>query len=138
MSTTACTIHIANSAFDNNNIIGSLYIFSSDVTFSGYKRFENCIEPSNRRENRFYCQEGGGITSFQSTVTFTGPGISTLVNNQARRGGAIVANEFQSKITMHYTETIITNNTATNGNVGGISLYRSDIEIRGYCMYLLQ
>ena len=35
--------------------------------------------------------KGGAITNFQSTVTFTGPGISTLVNNQARRGGAIVA-----------------------------------------------
>ena len=91
MSMTVCTIHmhIANSAFDNN--IGSLYIFSSDVTFSGYTRFENCTEPSNRRENRYYYQKGGAITNFQSTVTFTGPGISTLVNNQARRGGAIVA-----------------------------------------------
>ena len=36
---------------------------------------------------------------------------------------------------MHYTEIVIANNTATSGNGGGISLYRSDIEIRGYCIF---
>ena len=129
MLTIGCTTHIVDSAFDHN--LGSLYIFNSNLTISGYTTFENCAEPSNKTatEDVFTRQEGGAITSFQSTVIFTGA--TSLLNNQARRGGAILATE--SKI-MIYGETIIANNTATNSNGGGISLYQSDLEIKGNCI----
>ena len=129
MFTIGCTTHIADSAFDHN--LGSLYIFNSNLTISGCTTFENCAEPSNKTatEDALTCQEGGAITSFQSTVIFTGA--TSLLNNQARCGGAILSTE--SKI-MIYGETTIANNTATNSNGGGISLYQSDLEIKGNCI----
>ena len=129
MFTIGCSTHIADSAFDHN--LGSLYIFNSNLTISGCTTFENCAEPSNKTatEDALTCQEGGAITSFQSTVIFTGA--TSLLNNQARRGGAILSTE--SKI-MIYGETTIANNTATNSNGGGISLYQSDLEIKGNCI----
>ena len=129
MFTVGCTTHIADSAFDHN--LGSLYIFDSNLTISGDTTFENCAEPSNKTatEDALTRQEGGAITSFQSTVIFTGA--TSLLNNQARHGGAILATE--SKI-MIYGETTIANNTATNSNGGGISLYQSDLEIKGNCI----
>ena len=129
MFTIGCTTHIADSAFDHN--LGSLYFFNINLTISGCTTFENCAEPSNKTatENALTRQEGGAITSFQSTVIFTGA--TSLLNNQARRGGAILAAE--SKI-MIYGETTIANNTATNSNGGGISLYQSDLEIKGNCI----
>ena len=129
MLTIGCLTHIADSAFDHN--LGSLYIFNSNLTISGYTTFENCAEPSNKTatEDALTRQEGGVITSFQSTVIFTGA--TNLLNNQARHGGAILATE--SKI-MIYGETTIANNTATNSNGGGISLYQSDLEIKGNCI----
>ena len=128
MFTIGCTTHIADSAFDHN--LGSLYIFNSNLTISGYTTFENCAEPSNKTatENVLTRQEGGAITSFQSTVIFTGA--TSLLNNQARRGGAILSTE--SKIMIH-GETTIANNKATNSNGGGISLYQSDLDIKGNC-----
>ena len=124
-----CSTHIANSTFDHN--LGSLYTFNSNLTFSGYTRFENCAEPSNKiaTEDVQIVQEGGAITSFQSTFIFTG--VSSLLNNQARSGGAILATG--SKIMM-YGETTIANNTATISNGGGISLQQSDLEIKGNCV----
>ena len=129
MFTIGCSTHIADSAFDHN--LGSLYIFNSNLTISGYTTFENCAEPSNKTatEDALTRQEGGAITSFQSTVIFTGA--TSLLNNQARHGGAILSTE--SKI-MIYGETTIANNTATNRNGGGISLYQSDLEIKGNCI----
>ncbi len=59
-------------------------------------------------------------------MVFTG--ISDLSNNQARRGGAILA--IESKIMMH-GETTVANNTAIDSNGGGISLQQSDLEIKG-------
>ena len=72
--------------------------------------------------------EGGAITSFQSTVIFTG--VSSISNNQARRGGAILATE---SIIMIYGATTIANNTATDSSGGGISLQQSDLEVKGNC-----
>ena len=123
--TTESSTHIANGTFDYNS--GSLYIFNSNLTFSGYTRFENCAEQSNKLA--IGLEEGGAITSFQSTVIFTG--VSSLSNNQARRGGAILATE--SKLMM-YGETTIANNTATVSSGGGISLQQSDLEVRGNCI----
>ena len=129
MFTIGCTTHIADSAFDHN--LGSLYIFNSNLTISGYTTFENCAEPSNKTatEDVLTRQEGGAITSLQSTVIFTGA--TSLLNNQARRGGAILSTE--SKIMIH-GETTIVNNNATDSNGGGISLYQSDLEIKGNCI----
>ena len=130
MFTIGCTTHIADSAFDHN--LGSLYIFNNNLTISGCTTFENCAEPSNKTatEDALTRQEGGAITSFQSTVIFTGA--TSLLNNQARRGGAILATE--SKIMIYGKKTTIANNTATNSNGGGISLYQSDLEIKGNCI----
>ena len=100
-----CSTHIANSMFNHN--LGSLYTFNSNLTFSGYTRFENCAEPSNKTasEDLQIVQEGGAITSLA-----TG-----------------------SKIMM-YGDTTIANNKATDSNGGGISLYQSDLEIKGNCI----
>ena len=125
IATVGSSTYITNGTFDYNS--GSLYSFNSNLTFSGYTRLENCAVQSNSpAEAR---EEGGAITSFQSTVIFTG--VSSLSNNQARRGGAILATE--SKIMM-YGETTIANNTATVSSGGGISLRQSDLEVRGTCI----
>ena len=116
---TESSTHIANGTFDYNT--GSLSIFNSHLTFSGYTRLENCAEKSNKTAE--------AITSVQSTLIFTG--VSSLFNNQARRGGAILA--IESKIIM-YGETTIANNTATVSSGGGISLQQSDLEVRGNCI----
>ena len=113
MSSINCLIHITDSTFYHNS--GSLYLFNSNLTVSGYTTFENCGEPSNKTVGDR--EEGGAITSsVQSTVIFTGPGVSSLSNNQARRGGAILA--IESKIIM-YGETTIANNTAMDSSGGG-------------------
>ena len=117
-------IIITNGTFDYNS--GSLYIFNSNLTFSGYTRLENNAEQLNKTAKAR--EEGGAITTFQSTVIFTG--VSSLSNNQARRGGAILA--IESKIMM-YGETTIANNTATVSSGGGISLQQSDLQVRGNC-----
>ena len=123
--TIASFSHITNGTFDYNS--GSLYIFNSNLTFSAYTRLENCTKQSNKTINAL--EEGGAITSFQSTVIFTG--VSSLSNSQARRGGAILA--IKSKIMM-YGETTIANNTATVNSGGGISLQQSDLQVRGNCI----
>ena len=130
LSTTECSIHVKNVTF--NRSLGSLYIFNSNLTISGNCKFENCLEPLNKLTavNQLLQphQEGGAITSFQSTVIFTG--LSILSNNQARQGGSILATE---STIMMYGETTIVNNRATNSSGGGISLQQSDLEIQGNC-----
>ena len=127
-----CSTHIANSTFDYN--LGSLYVFNSNLTFSGYIVFETSTEPLNKTSTEnplpFQIQEGGAITSDQSTIIFAGE--SNLSNNQARQGGAIFASG--SKVLM-YGKTIIANNTATIiSSGGGISLQQSTLEIQGKCI----
>ena len=112
-------MHITDGIFDHNS--GSLYIFNSNLTFSGYISFKNCEEPS-KMVSTLLVLVGGAITSFQSTVIFTG--VTDLSNNQARRGGAILA--IESKI-MIYGETTVANNTATDSSGGGIALQQSDL-----------
>ena len=77
-----CSTHIASSTFDHN--LGSLYTFNSNLTFSGYTRFENCAEPSNKTATKdtLTIQEGGSVTSFQSTVIFTGVSTFFLITKQ--------------------------------------------------------
>ena len=127
-----CSLHIANSEFYHN--LGSLYVFNSNLTFSDDTHFENCTEPSNKTatEDLHIFQEGGAITSFQSTLIFTEESNITISNNQARSGGAILATE--SKIIVHVRTTVmIANNIATDSNGGGVSLQQSELEIKGNC-----
>ena len=125
MLTIDCSTHITDSTFNHN--LGSLYVFNSNLTFSGYTSFENGAEPSN--EIASAREEGGAITSFQSTVIFAG--VINLSKNEARRGGAVLATE--SKVLI-YGEIIIADNAATNGSGGGIYLYQCDLQIKGNCI----
>ena len=67
MVTTDCSVHITDGIFDHN--LGSLYIFNSNLSFSGYISFKNCEEPSKMvstlRSTLFSTQirpEGGAIS----------------------------------------------------------------------------
>ena len=128
MFTRLSSTHIGNTIFKNN--IGSICLYNSNLTFYGNITFENCMESPNKTEDELKVQEGGAITSFQSRILFTG--VSKLVNNAARDGGAILAT--QSTLTM-YSQTAIASNCATNssGSGGGIYLLQSEVEIIGDC-----
>ena len=123
------TVSITNSSFLHNE--GSLFIFSrSNLTFNGFNNFENCLEPTNMVNDRL-AQEGGAITSYQSTVVFNDE--ITFIGNQARHGGgAILATE--STVTV-YGEMTIANNLAVvnDGRGGGIQLSHSDLQVKGSC-----
>ena len=124
-----CSTHITNSRFDENK--GSLYTFNSNVTFSGHLTLENYMEPVIAGKE-VTSQEGGAITSFQSTVIFTRESVVRFSNNRASDGGALLATE--STITI-YGETTIANNMA-NSSGGGISLKQSRLEIKGMCQFV--
>ena len=121
-----CTTHISNSTFDQN--IGSLYMYNSKLTLSGYLKFENFTE-ALRLGNGTTSEGGGAIISFQSTVIFATESIVYLSYNTARNGGAILAID---STLMIYGETTIANNVA-NVSGGGISLKQSRLEIEGNC-----
>ena len=124
MFTLQCSTQITGSTFHYN--LGSLYTSNGNLTFSGQSKFVNCVEPSMK--TLLAHQEGGALTSFQSTVTFNGE--TSFLNNQARQGGAILA--IESTI-MLYGATTIANNTATDNSGGGASLQQSDLEVKGSC-----
>ena len=124
-----CSTHITNSRFDEN--IGSFYSFNSNLNFSGHLTFENSMEPVISG-NRVSSQEGGAITSFQSTVIFARESIVQFSNNQASHGGALLATD--SMITI-YGKTTIANNMA-NSSGGGISLKQSHLGIKGMCQFV--
>ena len=128
MLTSNCSIYAANTIFDNN--LGSLYTFNSRLTFSGHINFSNSTEPTSKTELQDIAtfQEGGAITSFKSTIIFTGT--SSLTKNQARHDGATLATD--TTIVMD-GDIRIANNMALSGNGGGISLYQSILEIKGHC-----
>ena len=124
MYTLQCSTHITDSTFHYNS--GSLYTSNGNLTFSGQSKFENCVEPSNKTS--LTLQEGGALTSYQSTITFNGE--TSLLNNQASQGGAILA--IESTILLYGTTTIA-NNTATDSSGGGVSLQQSNLDIKGSC-----
>ena len=127
-----CSVEITNCTFDRN--FGSLYTFSSNLTFRGNTIFENGIEqallPAESQLSSTR-NEGGAVTSFRSVVVFAEN--STMSNNRARDGGAILAIE---STVMVYGEMTLTNNTAVESNGGGISLRQSDLDVKGYCVIL--
>ena len=125
-----CSTDIAESIFSKN--LGSIYTFNSNLTFSGDLTFESGEEPTSAG-NESTSQEGGVITSFQSTVIFARGCSANFTNNTARNGGAILA--IESTFLM-YGQTTITNNDISaiaNSSGGGISLKQSSFEIRGNC-----
>ena len=124
-----CSTHITNSRFDENN--GSLYTFNSNLTLSGHLTFENSMEPVVAG-NGVTSQEGGAITSFQSSVVFTRESIVHFSSNRASDGGALFATESTIII---YGETTIANNRA-NSSGGGISLKQSRLEIKGISQFV--
>ena len=125
MYSTQSSTHVTDSTFRYNS--GSLCNVNGSLTLDGHTQFENCVEPSNKVPS-LTIQEGGAITSFWSSVILNG-NISFL-NNQAKQGGAILA--IKSAILLYGAATIA-NNTATDNNGGGISLQRSDLEVKGNC-----
>ena len=68
--------HTLQMAHFFHNYLGSLYAFNSNLTISGYTRFENCGEPSNKTDTAMSISdvivvelnhpypEGGAIMSF--------------------------------------------------------------------------
>ena len=127
--TSNCSTHIVDCIFSENS--GSLYVFDSNLTTSGYTLMKDGKEPPKRISTvtPFISDEGGAITSFQSTLTFTG--ITFLLRNQASNGGALLATE---STIVFYGTTLLDNNTAINGSGGGISLKQSVLKIQGYCL----
>ena len=67
-----------NTTFVNNT--GGSYAVASNVTFSGYTKFENCGNISS---------SGGVISSHQSNIHFSGE--TYMISNQGDVGGAIVS-----------------------------------------------
>ena len=128
MYITGTKVDVINGTFYQNS--GSFYAFSSNITFRGTTRFENCAEPSLNHNSELSRKEGGAITSYHSSVTFTGETI--LLNNQARDGGAIVAIDGDIIV---WDETLISSNNATSYSGGGIYLIQCDLYIHGRCNF---
>ena len=118
---TNCFIYCNDSTFDKNT--GSLYVFNSNLSLSNTV-FESCNEPSKNRTYMTIFQEGGAITSFQSTVILSQV---VFLKNRASSGGAMIATE---SIIFTYASTVVTYNRATH-NGGGISLRQSTFNIKG-------
>ena len=126
-----CDAVIANTMFNNN--IGSLYTFNSVLNFVGSIHFDNCTEPLIEVDDIVtVLQEGGALTSIQSTINFTKESQVNISNNKARYGGAILASESQINV---YGNVDITDNRATNANSsgGGIYLKNSFLLVYGKC-----
>ena len=125
-----CSTNVANTTFDDN--VGSIYTFNSNLNFSGNSKFRNSTELLIE-ENESTSQEGGVITSFQSTVIFTSGSTTHFSNSRARDGSAILA--IESTVIMYGETTIANNNITTiaNSSGGGISLKQSRLDIRGRC-----
>ena len=117
-----CTINAANSTFESN--VGSLQVFHSQVHFTGCTNFKNCTEDDGKT-----IDEGGAITSFKSTIVFTGE--TSISNNQARLGGGILATD---SVIVVDGEMDINANVATEESGGGIYLQRSTLDINGNCL----
>ena len=131
--TIQCPTNIINTTFDGN--VGSIYTFNGNITFSGNSKFKSSREPFIVG-NESTSQEGGVITSFQSTVIFIKESDTHFSNNKARNGGAILA--IESTIIIYGATTIANNNMTgiSNSSGGGISLKQSRLEIRGKCNFV--
>jgi hypothetical protein len=98
-----------------NNAGSQVYVAVSNVTFSGFTRFENCGNMS---------VSGGAIKSILSHVYISGR--NHMIGNQGNSGGAIFGRDSVFSVS---DDTIIANNKANMG--GGIYLQQSFFEITG-------
>ena len=126
-----CSTYIANSTFDHN--AGSIYTYNGNLTFSSNSSFSKFTDILIA-EQKTTSQEGGVITSFQSTVIFEQESTTSFTYNQAKDGGAILTTE--STIIIYGELTIANNDIMTevfNSSGGGISLKQTRLEIQGKC-----
>ena len=108
------TLHLSGDTAVSNNY-GSLFVYSSNITFMGNINIVN----NSYLSNTF--QEGGAVTGFQSAIVFTGT--ANLMYNRAIQGGAISAT--QSKLHMYGDITVSHNTASVSG--GGIYAYQSEL-----------
>ena len=108
------TLHLSGNTAVSNNY-GSLFVYSSNITFMGNINIVN----NSYLSNTF--QEGGAVTGFQSAIVFTGT--ANLMYNRAIQGGAISAT--QSKLHMYGDITVSHNTASVSG--GGIYAYQSEL-----------
>ena len=98
-----------------NNAGSQVYAAISNITFSGFTRFENCGNMS---------LGGGAINSILSNVYISGR--THMIGNLAISGGAIFGRDSVFSVS---DDTIIANNEANIG--GGVFLQQSSLEING-------
>ena len=111
-----------NTTISNNH--GSVYAFSSNMTFAGHIKFKaNSLLATNSEFNVEGSQ--GVLTGFQSTVVLSGT--VNLECNSAKNGGAILLTE--SKIYIYGNVTVMDNTAALSG--GGIYAYKSELNFEG-------
>ena len=97
-------------------------MFNSKVAFTGNSDFVKNDHPALESNVTVTgIEEGGTLTTFQSEIFFDG--ICTLMQNRAKKGGAIHA--IESKLYVN-GEVIIANNTAMETG-GGMYLYQSEL-----------
>ena len=108
------------------NSIGSVYVYNSNLTLSGFIKFKNCTDPAIY--NMIWSDsQGGAITSILSNILLTGN--TQFLNNTAMFGGAILA--FESTFSIS-GRAIIADNQARNDG-GGIYLHHCKLMIRLTC-----
>ena len=104
--------------FSNNS--GTMYIYNSNVTFSGETTITNCMQLSGP-------EFGGSISSDQSMVKFYGRAF--LTDNHAINGGAINARESQLYF---FGEVFLSGNSAEQAG-GAIFLLQSELMFQNNC-----
>ena len=109
------SLNISGNTSFVNNAGSQVYAAASNVTFSGFTRFENCGNISII---------GGAIKSILSHVYISGR--NYMIGNQGNFGGAIFGRDSVFSIS---DDTIIANNKANIG--GGVFLQQSSLEISG-------
>ena len=106
------------------NNTGSLFAYDSDLIITGNIILSNNT-PTGNRSADLDIQEGGGITSFLSTITLNG--VIVFKHNCATNGGGILA--AASKMWIG-GEIYMTHNAATDTG-GGIYLYQTELKLQG-------
>ena len=102
-----------------NNAGSQVYAAVSNITISGFTRFENCGNMS---------VSGGAIKSILSYVYISGK--NYMIGNQVSSGGAIFGRDSVFSIS---DDLVIANNKANTG--GGVYLQQSSFEINGMHLY---
>ena len=116
-----CRIFIRGALTFLNNT-GSLMIYNSQITFEG----ESHITNNECKNTSGSLDQGGGLTSFQSTVNFTGNSNTYIMYNEAYNGGGILSTE---SALYNFGNTIIKSNRAKQSG-GGMYAYQSTLHTR--------